>query len=242
MRRRILILAIAAVVLLSSTYTTQPAASDNDPVIFLPLFTTNKVNPLHQGIATYYDADGSGACMFDPSPNDLMVAAMNAVEYNHAAYCGAFVQVNGAKGTIVVRIVDLCPECLAGHLDLSREAFALIDDLPLGRVPITWRVVSPIVTGPIAYHFKDGSNQWWTAVQIRNHRNPIAKFEYWTNNQWVAVSRTDYNYFVQTNPGMGLGPYTFRVTDMYGNTLTDSGIPLIVDGTVNGTGQFPLGP
>ena len=242
MRRRILILAIAAVVLLSSTYTTQPAASDNDPVIFLPLFTTNKVNPLHQGIATYYDADGSGACMFDPSPNDLMVAAMNAVEYNHAAYCGAFVQVNGAKGTIVVRIVDLCPECLAGHLDLSREAFALIDDLPLGRVPITWRVVSPIVTGPIAYHFKDGSNQWWTAVQIRNHRNPIAKFEYWTNNQWVAVSRTDYNYFVQTNPGMGLGPYTFRVTDMYGNTLTDSGIPLIVDSTVNGTGQFPPGP
>ena len=242
MRRRILILAIAAVVLLSSTYTTQPAASDNDPVIFLPLFTTNKVNPLHQGIATYYDADGSGACMFDPSPNDLMVAAMNAVEYNHAAYCGAFVQVTGAKGTIIIRIVDLCPECLAGHLDLSREAFALIDDLPLGRVPITWRVVSPIVTGPIAYHFKDGSNQWWTAVQIRNHRNPIAKFEYWTNNQWVAVSRTDYNYFVQTNPGMGLGPYTFRVTDMYGNTLTDSGIPLIVDGTVNGTGQFPPGP
>jgi expansin (peptidoglycan-binding protein) len=167
---------------------------------------------------------------------------MNAVEYNHAAYCGAFVQVNGAKGTIIVRIVDLCPECLAGHLDLSREAFALIDDLPLGRVPITWRVVSPVVTGPIAYHFKDGSNQWWTAVQIRNHRNPIAKFEYWTNNQWVAVPRTDYNYFVQTNPGMGPGPYTFRVTDMYSNTLIDSGIPHVENGTVNGTGQFPPGP
>lgn len=242
MRRLILILAIAAVVLLSSTYTAQPAASDGGSVVFLPLIATNKVNPLHQGIATYYDADGSGACMFDKSPNDLMVAAMNAVEYNHAAYCGAFVQVNGAKGTIIVRIVDLCPECLAGHLDLSREAFALIDDLPLGRVPITWRVVSPIVTGPIAYHFKDGSNQWWTAVQIRNHRNPITKLEYWTNNQWVAVPRTDYNYFVQTNPGMGPGPYTFRVTDMYDNILTDSDIPLIVDGTVNGTGQFPPGP
>jgi expansin (peptidoglycan-binding protein) len=242
MRRLIPILALAAAVLLSSTYIARPAASDNDPAIFLPLIATNKVNPLHQGIATYYDADGSGACMFDPSPNDLMVAAMNGVEYNHAAYCGAFVQVNGAKGTIIVRIVDLCPECLAGHLDLSREAFALIDDLPLGRVPITWRVVSPVVTGPIAYHFKDGSNQWWTAVQIRNHRNPIAKFEYWTNNQWVAVPRTDYNYFVQTNPGMGPGPYTFRVTDMYSNTLIDSGIPHVENGTVNGTGQFPPGP
>jgi expansin (peptidoglycan-binding protein) len=114
--------------------------------------------------------------------------------------------------------------------------------VPLGRVPITWRVVSPIVAGPIAYHFKDGSNQWWTAVQIRNHRNPIAKFEYWNGSAWVSVERKDYNYFVQTNPGMGVGPYTFRVTDMYGNALTDSGIPFIENGTVNGAGQFPPGP
>ena len=32
----------------------------------------------------------------------------------------------------------------------------------------TWQVVSPALNGPIAYHFKDGSNQWWTAVQVRN--------------------------------------------------------------------------
>ena len=80
---------------------------------------TNRQNPLHTGIATYYYADGSGACSFDPSPNDLMVTALNAEEYDNAAYCGAFVQVTGRKGTITVRIVDLCPECLAGHLDLS---------------------------------------------------------------------------------------------------------------------------
>ena len=43
-------------------------------------------------IATYYNATGAGACMFDPSPNDLMVAAMNAEEYTNAAYCGAFLR------------------------------------------------------------------------------------------------------------------------------------------------------
>ena len=63
----------------------------------------------------------------------------------------------GAKGSIVIRIVDLCPECKAGHLDLSREAFALIDELYKGRVPITWQVVSPELNEPIAYHFKDGT-------------------------------------------------------------------------------------
>ena len=167
---------------------------------------------------------------------------MNNDEWNDAAYCGAYVQVNGAKGSVIVRIINRCPECHTGHLDLSPEAFARIDDLIKGHVPITWRVVSPAITGPIAYHFKDGANQWWTAVQVRNHRNPIAKFEYWNGSQWVNVPRMFYNYFVQTDPGMGVGPYTFRVTDLYGNRLTDSGIPFVENGTINGAGQFPPGP
>ena len=215
------------------------------PTVWLPLMFSTQIeaNPIHQGIATYYDATGAGACSFDPSPNDLMVAAMNADEYDNAAVCGEYLKVTGPKGTITIRIVDLCPECKAGHLDLSQEAFAAIADLPQGIVPITWQVISPDLDGPIAYHFKDGSNQWWTAVQIRNHRNPIAKFEYRDGGgQWVAVPRTSYNYFVQTDPGMGTGPYTFRVTDSYGNVLVDSGIPLIVNGTINGAAQFPPGP
>ncbi len=200
-------------------------------------------NPIHQGIATYYYATGDGACMFGPSPQDLMVAAMNAEEYENAAVCGAYVHVTGPKGEVTVRIVDLCPECKAGHLDLSQEAFARIADLPQGRVPITWQVVSPDLAGPIAYHFKDGSNQWWTAVQVRNHRNPIAKLEYLqSGGGWVAVARTSYNYFVQTNPGMGPGPYTLRVTDSYGNVLVDTGIPHVENGSVNGAAQFPSGP
>ncbi len=203
----------------------------------------DNTNPVHSGKATYYDATGAGACMFDASPNDLMVAAMNAEEYNNASYCGAYVHVTGPKGEVTVRIVDLCPECKAGHLDLSQEAFAKIADLYLGVVPITWQVVSPEISGPIAYHFKDGSNEWWTAVQIRNHRNPIRTLEYRNGSGvWVQVPRVSYNYFVQTEPGMGIGPYSFRVTDWYGNVLTDSGIPHVENGTVNGTKQFPAGP
>ena len=212
--------------------------------VWLPVVLNSQVNsnPIHQGIATYYDATGAGACSFEPSPQDLMVAAMNAEEYDNAAVCGAYVFVTGPQGAVTVRIVDLCPECQAGHLDLSREAFAQIAELPQGRVPITWQLVSPALNGPIAYRFKDGSNQWWTAVQIRNHRNPIAKLEYLNAGQWITVPRTSYNYFVQTNPGMGPGPYTFRVTDYYGNQLIDSGIPHIENGTIDGAAQFPPGP
>ncbi len=210
--------------------------------LYLPLVIKPPANPIHQGIATWYYATGEGNCMFDPSPQDLLVAAMNAPEYDHAAWCGAYVFVQGPKGSVTVRIVDQCPECLAGHLDLSREAFSQIADLPLGVVDIQWQLVSPDLSGPIVYHFMSGGNQWWTAVQVRNHRNPIAKLEYFGGSGWITVPRTDYNYFVQTDPGMGPGPYQFRVTDSYGNVLVDGGIPFVEDGSIDGAGQFPPGP
>src|SRR6202142_4639106 len=72
------------------------------------------------GEATYYDtANGDGACMFGPSPNDMNVAALNAPDYSNAAYCGACADVTGPSGTVRVRIIDECPECPSGNLDLS---------------------------------------------------------------------------------------------------------------------------
>lgn len=197
-------------------------------------------NPVYTGQATYYDATGGGACSFPPSPDDLMVAAMNGAQYNNAAWCGAYVRVNGWKGSVIVRIVDLCPGCAYGDLDLSREAFGQIANLSQGRVSITWQLVSPNLDGPIRYHFKDGSSRWWAAVQVRNHRNPIARFEVYLNNAWVEIPRQSYNYFVKS--GMGAGPFTFRVTDIYGNMLVDEGIPLLVGQEVSGAAQFPPGP
>lgn len=237
--------ALLAVLVLGLTEASSDIAhgQGGGPIVWLPLVTRPNTNALHQGIATYYAATGAGACSFDPSPADLNVAAMNAEEYANSGVCGAFVRVAGPKGAITVRIVDLCPECKAGHLDLSQQAFAQIADVRLGRVSINWQIISTAIDGPIRYHFKDGSNQWWTAVQVRNHRNPIAKLEYRTgNNTWVSVPRTSYNYFVQTNPGMGTGPFVFRVTDIYGNIVVDDGISHIESGTVSGAAQFPFGP
>ena len=94
----------------------------------------------------------------------------------------------------------------------------------------------------VRYRFKEGSSQWWTAVQIRNHRHPIAKHEFLdTDGQFVAMERQEWNYFLRpgSNQGLGSGPYTFRVTDSYGNALTDSDIALKVAGEVAGSGQFP---
>lgn len=194
---------------------------------------------VHEGEATYYDfADGSGNCGFPATPNDLMVGAMNHVDYAGSAACGTCARIEGPEGSVDVRIVDQCPECPQGDIDLSPEAFALVAPLEAGRVPITWLYIQCPVQGPVVYHFKDGSNPWWTAVQMRNHRNAIARLEVLQGQDWVEVPRLDYNYFVR-DTGMGEGPLSFRVTDVLGHTLEDSGIPLLDDADATGSGQFP---
>jgi expansin (peptidoglycan-binding protein) len=193
----------------------------------------------YAGEGTYYDADGSGNCSFPASPDDLLVAAMNELDYAGSAVCGACVAIDGPDGSITVRIVDRCPECLRGDIDLSPQAFERIAPLAAGRVPISWRYVACAPTGSIVYHFKEGSNQWWTAVQIRNHRHPIARFEYLAEDgSFRDVPRESYNYFVATS-GMGPGPYTFRVTDVLGNVLEDTGVPFVENGDATGARQFP---
>lgn len=228
------------------------AAQTGDPKrTFLPMVWKNvrpvapgaPIDPyaIRRGEGTYYAATGAGNCSFPAQSGTLLVAAMNNPDYHSALYCGAFVEATGPLGTVTVQIVDRCPECLSGDLDFSVAAFDRIARRQDGRVPITWRVVSPALSGPIRYHFKEGSHQWWMGVQIRNHRNPVFMFEYRNAaGAFVAVPRQQYNYFVIENAGAG--PFTFRVTDIYGQVLTDSGIPLLADNSAPGAAQFPPQP
>lgn len=198
---------------------------------------------LRSGRATFYDPTvGMGNCSL-PMPSDMLLAAMNTTDYGLADYCGAYVTVNGPRGSVTVKIIDRCPGCVVGGIDLSPEAFERIAALEVGNVPITWQLISaPSISGNVMYNYKEGSSQWWAGVQVRNHRNAVAKFEY-RNPQGVfqAVERAHYNYFLVPS-GMGTGPFTFRVTDVYGNIFTDSNIPLRSEGDVAGQQQFPYVP
>lgn len=193
-----------------------------------------------QGIATYYAATGDGNCSFGPSPNALDVTALNFPEYAGSAACGTCIKVTGPKGEVTVRVVDSCPECEEHHLDLSKEAFAKIAEIKAGRVDITYQAVSCNVTGNVQYVFKDGSSKWWTAIQVRNHRLPIAKLEYKTDDGWVATTRADYNYFLAAD-GVGDQPtgLRVRVTAVDGQTLEDT-LPgtITPEAVTTGAAQF----
>jgi expansin (peptidoglycan-binding protein) len=193
----------------------------------------------HAGEGTYYDADGSGNCSFDPSPDDLRVAAMNQTDYDDSAACGACAAIDGPGGSITVRIVDRCPECAPGDVDLSAEAFAMIADPHAGRVEITWRYVPCEVSGPVRYRFKEGSNPFWTAIQVRNHRHAIASLEARpAGGEWRTLPRESYNYFVAES-GLGGDPIDLRVTDVLGEAIEDVGVPPGDAIEVAGSSQLP---
>jgi expansin (peptidoglycan-binding protein) len=195
--------------------------------------------PAVAGEATHYEADGTGKCSFEAS-GDLLVAALNGTDYARGSWCGACLVVAGPDDTeIIVRVVDKCPGCKQGDLDLSEEAFALLAPLSKGRIPITWLPVPCEVAGPIAYRFKERSNAFWTGLQIRNHRYPVSSVEARDDlGTYRPLQRADYNYFVAYK-GLGRGPYALRVTDTRGHMIEE----MIAAGdgvTRTGVMQFPL--
>jgi expansin (peptidoglycan-binding protein) len=90
------------------------------------------------GEATHYElaAGGMGNCSYpSPSAGQLYVA-LSPPEYAAAA-CGSYLQVTGPDGSVTVEVIDQCPECQAGHIDLSEQAFARIAPLNAGLVPVS---------------------------------------------------------------------------------------------------------
>jgi expansin (peptidoglycan-binding protein) len=169
-----------------------------------------------------------------------MIAAINDAQYAGSITCGTCLAVSGPSGKVVVKVIDRCPECLPGDLDLSEAAFAEIADPAQGRVKISWNEIPCDTPAPVQYHFKSGSNPWWVAIQVRNHRHRIDTLEILTpDNQYQLIPRKSYNYFV-AEKGVGAGPLTLRITDIYKNTIQDSSIPVLGNTVINSHKQFPV--
>ncbi|MFE9605638.1 expansin EXLX1 family cellulose-binding protein [Streptomyces hokutonensis] len=173
----------------------------------------------YRGVATFYDADGGGACLYDPG-HDVLTGAMNTTDYESSKACGAYVLVHAAGGaTVTVRITNECPgDCAPGQIDLSAQAFAKLASPSAGRIPITWNLVSPSTSDTISIRYKTGSSRYWCGIQAIGHRNPLARLEVLAGGTWRQLPRASYNYFLSES-GSGCGG-AIRLTDIYGEQLT----------------------
>ncbi|ANB14453.1 hypothetical protein AWJ20_2043 [Sugiyamaella lignohabitans] len=94
------------------------------------------------GQGTFY-SPGMGSCGIESSDSDF-IAALNAPQMGSPANpnanpnCGKKAIVYSGGKSVTVTIVDKCPSCAYGSLDLSPAAFNELADPSAGRIDISW--------------------------------------------------------------------------------------------------------
>jgi hypothetical protein len=189
--------------------------------------------------ATYYATRGMGNCSYPRPPADGLYVALSTPEYAKAARCGGYLEVSGPDGSVVVKVVDRCPGCTAGHIDLSETAFARLAPLSAGRIGVTYtHLIDPPLPGPLSIEVKRGSSRYWLGLLADNTGNPLASAQVQASSGWLSLWRGSDNYWVAS--GAGPGPFTVRLTDTQGQQVTVRGITLS-PGAVQATGTWMYG-
>lgn len=195
------------------------------------------------GFATTYTyLPGNGACTFTDDDEPLL-AAVNAPQWAGSDFCGRWVRVTGPGGTADVRVVDLCPECLEGDLDLNTAAFQAVTGQTSGRIAITWETIEAPGVGNAGIHVVDTSNPWYVQAQPVDHRYGVAQLELILDQVAYVLPRETNNRFTISS-GLGVplplaSPLTFRATDVHGQQITLDGIELLAGATTITSAQFP---
>lgn len=171
----------------------------------------------------------------------LLAGLWNGIP-NVSDLCDACIQVTTARGKSAVLRVVTYGETSKNSIDVSPEAFAILDS---GESPRTmsWQLAKCPETGPILYEFQTGSSEWWTSVWVRGARSPLKKAEVKSQNHSDFVTLTRGSDGTLTDPdGFGKGPFTIRLTTIDDQMHTDTfewPTTGIAGQLLDGYGNFP---
>jgi hypothetical protein len=208
-----------------------------------------------KGRITFYSQSPTVACDIPQSEWPQYTTALSEKHFQNGLACGTTAIIkNGAK-QIQVMVVDLCPvkgneQWCSGdlpHFDLGGStAFSQLENPSVGVKEVQIEFVpTPVGDKPIKLRNKDGINAYWYAVQVLNHRYPIAKVELQdpkTGTWMTGQKKPDmWNYWVFTFTGEGLTtPFQLRITDQFGQKIEETGNSLQEKYMWTGTHQFPV--
>ncbi|ETP42293.1 hypothetical protein F442_10787 [Phytophthora nicotianae P10297] len=174
-------------------------------------------------------------------------AALNDEQWDGLQNCGRCAEVSCADDrcadqttTVVVQILDRCPECKHGDLDLSPSVFKTLTGSHPSRYTVKWKFVDCPVSGNVNYCLKGGSNNYWMGVQPTNCATGVKSLK--INGQDTTMLGSAYYYLldgasqVQTD----LSSLTISMTDVNGNSIEDT-VSLTADSCTQGANQFPSG-
>lgn len=195
-------------------------------------FSTDSV---YSGKATFYRNRGCGACALPPG--DTFTAAVSRHQYARASLCGSCVEASGPSGSVIARVIDRCVGCPSGGIDLSREAFARIAPLGMGRAPISWRFAPCPNDTQISLYRKGRTERGQVFLQVRRHGVPLRSLEILADTGWRALPRRADNRFAGRD--LPPPPWSLRLTDVWGRSVVDSGIVVGHDSAVALSVRFP---
>jgi expansin (peptidoglycan-binding protein) len=180
---------------------------------------------------------GMTACSVAASDVPAMAAAVDAATYRGALACGACLRVQASLGatSVVVQVVELSQT--SGVL-LSAAAMEQIAP-GASLTTVDWTLVAcDVQDQPVKYLIKDGSNSGYVGIQIRNARYPVASLSAVGSKTSVPLTLQTYDYWESASAGAG--PLTLRLTDINGQSFTDTGVKITPQATETGQGQFPV--
>lgn len=152
---------------------------------------------VHHGDGTYYGSTEGGHCSIrQPRPNmysGLQPVALNSAQYGDSLPCGACIEYQGSgrgsganpiKGKRIGYVMDECPSCAPGDIDLSMSGD--------GRWDVSWKFVAcPGSSFPVSF-LLEGSNDFYKKVQPRGTRGPVRSMSI----NGIQGRRTVDNFFV----------------------------------------------
>ncbi|KAF3346176.1 mRNA export factor mex67 [Verticillium dahliae VDG2] len=195
------------------------------------------------GKSTFYGGNLSGGtCSFTgyTIPSGLFGTAFSGQVWDSAANCGGCVKVTGPNGdSITAMIVDQCPECNEGHLDLFQNAFEKIGTLSEGIISTSYEFVDCGISSPIVLKNKSGTSPFWFSMQVVNATERVAKLEVSTDggSTWQSTQRKDYNFFEQPS-GFGTPSVDVRVTSVSGKVVVVRNVPVASDEHATASSNF----
>ena len=93
-------------------------------------------------------------------------------------------------------------------------------------MPVSYSTVASPKTPAMTFRIKEGASQYWFAVLVDNTGNALSKVEAkGPGGSYRAAHREDYNYWL-IDSGIGSGPFSVRVTDVRGRSVTATGITM----------------
>jgi len=177
------------------------------------------------GSASFYTASRGGECGFGPPSSDAY-AALGTAEYASGGACGEWLDVTGPAGVTRVEVVDECPGCPPGKIDLSKAAFTRIGALSAGIIPVSYTtVVDPQPPTAMRVKVKGGTAYSALSVVIDGHGDRLSTVELQTPAGFVPLRRGSDNHWTAPS-GAVAAPFTLRVSDVYGHQVTAGGLSL----------------